>query len=170
MKMKICYVLLIALCCGCSGSEFTFAPVSGTVTLDGEPLVGADLVFAPLQSGDSINVGPASIGKTDEAGKYQLTSIRGNEGAIVTKHRVSIAIKGISTAELARRVDLEYSKNSSMSERKFNALENKIRKSMEKELGAKKFVPEVYNTKTSLTFEVQGPTDDANFDLKSDGS
>lgn len=37
-------------------------------------------------------------------------------------------------------------------------------------MASKKSIPEVYNKKTKLTFVVDGPAEDANFDLKSDGS
>ncbi len=41
----------MAVVCGCSDSEYPLANVSGIVTLDGQPLEGAKLVFTP--KGDS---------------------------------------------------------------------------------------------------------------------
>ena len=163
-------MLLLALFAGCSGSEFPIVPVSGNVTFDGEPLVGAEVVFAPMETNESVFVGPASVGTTDDQGNYSLTTIKGTEGAVATKRRVSVGFKGINGAELTRRLDAQYNKNPGMSEQKYKALERKIRESLKKELGPQKDIPESYNRRTRLSFVVEGPTDGADFDLKSDGS
>ena len=168
--MKKFFVLLAIFLAGCGSSEFEIVPVSGTVTFEGEPLEGAEVVFAPMETKDVINVGPPSTGMTDAGGKYMLNTIRGQQGAVATKHRVSIGFKGISGAEVARRVDEVYSKNRSMSEREVIALERKIRKSMTSELNISQAIPKSYNKRTKLRFEVTGETDSADFDLKSDGS
>jgi len=91
-------------------------------------------------------------------------------GAVLAKHRVSVDFKGIDGRELARKVDAAYAKKPSMSERELLAVEQKIRQSMMKKLGGQKVVPKSYNKNTKLRLEVTGPTDNANFDLKSDGS
>jgi hypothetical protein len=57
--------------------------VSGVVTLDGKPLAGATVMFQPLE-------GRASLGTTDEAGKYSLTYLDGVPGAKLGKHKVII--------------------------------------------------------------------------------
>ena len=115
-------------------------------------------------------MGPASVGTTDDQGNYSLTTTKGTEGAVATKHRVSVGFKGINGAELTRRLDAQYNKNPGMSEQKYKALERKIRESLKKELGPQKDIPESYNRRTRLSFVVEGPTDGADFDLKSDGS
>ena len=168
--MRNWYLLFMVFVAGCGGGEFQVSSVSGTVTFDDQPLAGAEVIFAPTVEEDAINVGPASIGTTDAEGRYSLTTIRGQQGAVVTKHRVSVAFKAINGAEFARRLNAEYAKKPSMSEREYKSLEQRIRKSMKKELGPQQSIPESYNKKTQLRFVVQGPTDDANFDLKSDGS
>lgn len=167
--MKNVMLLLIIFLSGCSGSEFPLAPVSGTVTFDGEPLEGADVVFAPMESQDVINVGPISVGQTDASGKFTLATVKGEPGAVVTKHRVSIGFKGINESEVARQVDKAYSKNRGMSERQITALESKIRQSLKSELKGQVSVPKSYNKNSRLKFEVNGPIDNADFDLKSDG-
>src|SRR6185369_10317424 len=78
--------LLLTLA-GCGSGQF--APVSGTVTLDGKPLANAAVNFQPVESKDS---GLASAGKTDASGRYSLRVVMNNaSGAVVGKHRVSIS-------------------------------------------------------------------------------
>lgn len=77
------------------------ATVSGTVTLDGVPLKGAEIAFAPIPQGgerQTDNLG-ASYGMTDAEGKYSLYYVRdaaGNDidGAVLGPHRVQIWARG----------------------------------------------------------------------------
>ena len=59
------------------------APVSGVVTLDGQPLPEAEILFQPSS-------GRASTGMTDENGEYTLLFNRNTYGAKVDDHDVSI--------------------------------------------------------------------------------
>jgi len=68
--------------CGRSGPEL--APVSGRVTLDGQPMFGARLVFQPEASGSP------SYGSTDRDGRYELGYKRGQKGALIGWHTVRI--------------------------------------------------------------------------------
>jgi hypothetical protein len=77
---------------GCGPSEdFKLAPVSGTVTLDGQPLVGAGVTFQP-EGGGAGNPGPGSAAITDASGKYELQTAEAKRraGAVVGKHTVRI--------------------------------------------------------------------------------
>lgn len=74
----------LVLCCGCGGIQTE--PVSGVVTLDGEPLVGVQVVFHPVE-GDRKN----SVGTTDETGSYSLDYTRHDVGAIVGQYKVLIS-------------------------------------------------------------------------------
>jgi hypothetical protein len=83
-----CSVLLLLAFVGGCGTK-GFAPVSGTVTLDGKPLPNASVNFQPLDSKQS---GQGSVGKTDADGRYSLRVVVDNKaGAVVGKHRVSIS-------------------------------------------------------------------------------
>ena len=165
--MKKALVLFAIVVAGCSGGEFPLAPVSGTVTYDGEPLEGAEVVFAPMESSDTIEVGPASVGITDAEGKYTLKTVRGKQpGAVVTKHRVSVGFGEVDEVAIAAKVEAVNEKNRNMSSRELKALQKKILKSMD----VKKTLPDSYNRSTRLKFEVEGPTDNADFNLNSDGS
>jgi hypothetical protein len=70
---------------GCRQSDRpTLGMVAGTVTLDGRPLAGANLVFEPVEGGR------ASTGYTDANGRYELFYIRRDKGAKVGRHKVVI--------------------------------------------------------------------------------
>ncbi len=84
--------VMVGLCAvGCSGNTdgFVYQPVSGTVTLDGEPLADATVVFAP--SGSNLESGRPSFGTTDASGRFELQSLGGHNGAVVGDHAVSIS-------------------------------------------------------------------------------
>jgi hypothetical protein len=77
--------LVVALGCGSSKS----APVSGTITMDGQPLAHVAVSFQPEDEG-KLNTGVGSYAQTDDQGKYSLKLIGGGTGAVVGKHRVQI--------------------------------------------------------------------------------
>jgi len=79
-------VLLLAGCAGCGQSGPEVAPVSGRVTLDGQPLASADVSFQP----DGAQ--RASSGRTNAEGRYQLMYKRGQPGALVGEHTVRISV------------------------------------------------------------------------------
>jgi len=85
-QLCLCSLLLTGLLTGCGGSsEVSIAPVTGTVTLNGEPLPNAYVFFTPLE------LGRPSMGVTNEQGIYEL-AYRGNEsGAVIGPHRVGIS-------------------------------------------------------------------------------
>lgn len=82
---------LLLTAAGC-GSGFQVAPVSGRVTLDDKPLVGANIQFQPLTTTENKGVpGPGSYAKTDNDGRFTLRLIDPDEpGAVVGQHRVNI--------------------------------------------------------------------------------
>ena len=72
--------------CGGNAGYPDTAPVTGTVTLDGEPLEGAKVSFAPVE-------GRHSTGKTNAEGKYELRYTGAIKGAMLGTHRVMIEKK-----------------------------------------------------------------------------
>ena len=82
---------LAVLAAGCGSGQF--APVSGRVTLDGQPLPNAAVTFQPVVTPGNPNPGPGSGGFTDADGRYTLKLI-GTEtrGAVVGKHKVRISL------------------------------------------------------------------------------
>ncbi|MCC9608189.1 DUF4198 domain-containing protein [Blastopirellula sp. JC732] len=90
-KAGVCsLVLLAASLAGCGRDPFACVPVSGQVTLDGQPLATARVIFSPQGDGKSAIVGPISYCITDENGNYQLATPHGKQGAVIGTHSVSI--------------------------------------------------------------------------------
>jgi hypothetical protein len=75
---------------GCEGGN-KFYPVEGTVTVDGNPIEGATVVFT---SGD----GTSSSGLTSASGKFKLLT-NGKEGAPGGTYKVSVAKTVSQTVE-----------------------------------------------------------------------
>ena len=135
-------VLLLAFV-GCGEPPYDLAPVSGVVTLDGEPLAEAVVAFAPIGGRDTAIVGPGSTARTDDAGRYSLRTFKEEKGAVVGTHKVRVS------TYRRRFVDFKTS--------------DKL------EVVAEERVPKHYNKKTTLTFDVPpGGADDADFSLVSD--
>src|SRR5262245_63669140 len=74
----------VVLLSGCDGRAV--APVSGRVTLDGQPLANVLVVFEPINGN---NPGLGSVGRTDADGRFVLRQIQPDRpGALVGQHRV----------------------------------------------------------------------------------
>ncbi len=80
-----CLVLWV-LISGCGGRS-DLSQVSGRVTLDGQPLGDALVVFTPLTGGR-----PAAA-RTDASGNYTLVYDRQGTGAIQGEHMVTISTR-----------------------------------------------------------------------------
>jgi hypothetical protein len=90
MRSRWLAFALAVLAVGCGGSK-KFAPVSGKVTLNGEPLANATVSFQPIAKEGSTDAGPGSTGTTNDKGEFSLTVATGERGAVVGKHRVIIS-------------------------------------------------------------------------------
>jgi hypothetical protein len=76
--------LMLVCLAGCGTPEHPeVGRVSGHVTLDGQPLPEATVMFQPTE-------GRASIATTDSAGKYSLIYLDGVPGAKLGAHKVII--------------------------------------------------------------------------------
>lgn len=87
IAFNVCSVLILGLSVlGCGGGPDDrpeLGEVEGTVTMDDQPLVGAEVQFQPEK-------GRPSKGITDEAGHYVLNYKDDVPGAAVGKHKVTI--------------------------------------------------------------------------------
>jgi len=140
MSMRSLYLfpLLLCLLAGCSGGPHKVAPVSGRVTLNGQPLAHAAVTFQPVATEGNLNPGPGSGGFTDSNGRYilKLTGME-TKGAVVGKHmvRINLAPQDNSADDKPKRY---------------------------------KDLPAQYNKKTKLKYDVPpGGTDSADFQLTS---
>ncbi|MFN0196016.1 MAG: hypothetical protein ACKVT0_04680 [Planctomycetaceae bacterium] len=102
-------VISLSGCGGGSGTAPELGTVTGVVTLDGKPLAGAQVEFAPEKS-------RSSVGQTDPEGKYSLMFDHENAGATIGTHKVRIttgnlaagsdASKTASTAKIHERYNI----------------------------------------------------------------
>lgn len=94
---------------GCGGPGIETVPVSGVVTLDGQPVPNVLVTFQPVARGAAeSSSSPGSNGTTDSEGRYELKTPDGS-GAIVGEHIVTLvykdpnAPKGPQTPEGSKR-------------------------------------------------------------------
>lgn len=84
-------VLLAVAASGCGSTKF--APVSGRVTLNGQPVEGIFVYFSPVPGKDPMNVGLPSHGKTSSDGRFNLLVMdaqRERGGALIGTHTVTL--------------------------------------------------------------------------------
>lgn len=73
-----------------AGNRPGTVPVSGVLTLDGQPVEGATVMFVPAKGG--LYAGGAAAGKTDGKGKYTLTTFKPGDGAVPGTYTVVITL------------------------------------------------------------------------------
>jgi hypothetical protein len=116
-------------------------PVSGTITLDGKPLVGAGIMFLPR--GETRGTGAMAM--TDQTGKYTLKTDHGGPGAPEGEYAVTIS-------KVVNRDGTPYVPNPDVAE-----------------AGERETLPSTYSDsmKTVLAASVPKGGNTINFDLKS---
>ena len=135
-------VLLLGLVgCGGPSDQPELGQVTGTITLDGEPLSGVAVVFQP----DS---GRPARGRTDADGRYKLTYIRETLGTKVGRNRIEIA-----PDEDAEESDTEDVANPDAQQQPVKS--------------GKPAVPARYNTSSELEADVKPGDNIFNFELQS---
>lgn len=82
-------LLILGMTVGCDDGP-AVAPVTGTVTHDGQPIVGAMVEFQP-------DAGAPSYGYTDENGVYEIQYQVNKMGALLGHHYVSVTTAGEKT-------------------------------------------------------------------------
>jgi hypothetical protein len=83
-------LLILALVTGCGGSS---SSVSGTVTVDGKPLIGSETVLVTVMFYPESSGAPAAA-RLDESGQYEL-STGSQEGLPPGNYLVAISAKEI---------------------------------------------------------------------------
>jgi hypothetical protein len=87
IRSPLALALLLTLAAGC-GDGRNSAPVSGKVTVNGQPLADIIVNYQPVGGGSG------STGLTDSAGQYTLSFVdTSGSGALVGKHQVTFADK-----------------------------------------------------------------------------
>jgi hypothetical protein len=91
---SFCAVFL-AIAAGCGPAQFDVAPVSGRVTVEGQPLTGQFMViFSPIAQGAKDRAGRPAAGPVEADGRYSLSTYEPGDGAVVGKHRVVVLPPG----------------------------------------------------------------------------
>jgi hypothetical protein len=136
---------------GCAPGGPTLGKVTGQVTLDGKPLPNVAVTFMPAGEGGSAS------GITDANGNYELTHANG-KGTPVGKNKVAVTTKqkpqeSIDMSKIPSDSP-EYAKALEQSQSGYNVI-------------FKEPIPEKYNVKTELEFEVKSGSQVINLELKS---
>jgi hypothetical protein len=85
--LAVYFLILTACIAGCGKSGPELAPVSGRVTVDGQPMENIDVTFQPDE------MRPPSYSRTDASGHYELGYKRGVQGALLGQHTVRITVE-----------------------------------------------------------------------------
>ena len=82
---------MLAVFSGCGADT---APVSGTVSLDGQTVGPGTVIFLPTSEGAR-----SAVGTFGDDGRYLLSTFEPNDGAVVGSHRVIIQASSPSESE-----------------------------------------------------------------------
>lgn len=119
-------LFVLVLFCGCGGIQTE--PVTGVVTLDGDPLPGVQVIFHPIE-GDRKN----SVGTTDETGSYSLNYTMHNVGAIVGQYKVLISKKLVTDKGEKETLPSKYNRESTFTADVTTTGDNKFNYNLESE-------------------------------------
>lgn len=92
-SLRLSAVALSGVLClaGCGKQhDYQLAPVMGVVTLDGEPLGGGRLLFAPVANSGSVKSGRPGFADIQPDGSYVVSTYGNEDGAVVADHWVSV--------------------------------------------------------------------------------
>jgi hypothetical protein len=100
------YLSVVAACAlvaaGCGGNGLV--TVTGKVTLDGEPLSDATVIFVPVEGANKLST-PG--GRTDESGVFYLTTREINDGAMPGEYNVTVTKKELPAKPLLNSNDIK---------------------------------------------------------------
>ena len=84
--------VVLAHCLGCDSSPYDVAPVRGNVSVDGNPMARATIMFSPVPAsrGDEAPPGKSAVGVINDDGSYVLRTFGKKDGAIVGEHWVTL--------------------------------------------------------------------------------
>ena len=87
----VAYTMCVPVGCGNRPDDLRTAVVTGTVTMDGQPLRQGVVQFVPNEL--KATEGPPGVGYIDEHGRYEVFTA-GQPGAVVGYHRIKVDVGG----------------------------------------------------------------------------
>jgi hypothetical protein len=107
MRSVVFVALAMASLVGCGSSDetqnFSLVPVSGTVTLNGKPLVGAEITFSPDPKNEPSTPGTAG---SDSSGNYTVM-FRDRSGVAAGKYTVMILKTTMTGGSVASGAEID---------------------------------------------------------------
>ena len=152
--------IMILTFVGCSGTDFSIAPVSGKITNNGEPVPNLRVVFTPMPNEANTDPGPWSTAVTDAQGMYQLKTRYKKNGAAVGKHTVSFEFEDPEDME-GLQDDLDAAMGEEGSKEEVAAVKKRIADFRARQASR----PRVTEDMTMYCEITKGGTEEANFDL-----
>ncbi|MBA2117998.1 hypothetical protein [Bremerella alba] len=168
--LPLCFLAVFVLT-GCSNEAY--APVTGVVNYNGQPLEDAKLIFEPIGDSTGNANGKPSYGKTDSQGQYTLRCPQEDvEGAAVGEHRVRIV-----TTKAQQYSQKQKDRARELLEKQEIVNGNQAPDITDKMVNdylsdavpntSKETLPAKYNLRTELTFTVESSQQNtADFDLE----
>ena len=135
--------ILLNCVCGCGGGAIERASVKGTVTFDGDPVKDGMLELIPTGGTE----GP-STGDVIKDGKFDIPKDR---GPVPGKYRVQI-----TATRSTGKVEVQGVAGSTGGLSGGGTVDK-----------VEMFIPDIYNTKSTLTLNVESGTNEEDFELKS---
>ncbi len=88
---RLRWVFLLGVAVGCGpGHDFEMAPVRGVVRVNGAPLQGGRVMFAPVATGGSLKSGKPGFADIAADGSYVVSTYGHEDGAVVAPHWVTV--------------------------------------------------------------------------------
>jgi hypothetical protein len=140
--------LVTVIGCG-EGNPFGTVKVDGVVTLDGQAVDGATVVFQP-----ATGAGKAATGMTDKDGKFTLTTHAAGDGAMPGSYKVSVTKFETETGPDTSNMSFEEALKASQ---EFELARQKKANAKGELPPPKELLPAKYKNpeKSGLTFEVK---------------
>jgi len=98
--------LVVGIVAGCSSGRPKTYQVSGTVTMKGQPVDGATVVFVPPDGSSN----QAATGITDASGHFKLSTFTSDDGAQEGEYRIKVSkfnVKKPTKEEQDRYISME---------------------------------------------------------------
>jgi hypothetical protein len=99
---RVCLAIIVCVCLaqGCSSKKASLAPVSGKVTVDGQPVTSGQVSFFPAEKKEDAAKTGLAAGNIESDGTYTI-STDGKKGAPLGKYKVSVTPSMMPTGDKA---------------------------------------------------------------------